>query len=410
MKVKLVITILSLLLFSMSILPAQNFISEVEGDMKIMGRLDISSFADSSSIYIGKNAGLFQVASLYPRNNIAVGVNAGRNNSGSSGMFFGYNSGEGNSGNENCFFGAFTGRLNEGYRNSFFGGHSGVSNTSGNVNSFFGYLSGNDNTTGSANSFFGWFSGRENETGERNTFIGPTSGGGNRSGSHNTFVGSNSGYNNWYGDGNTFIGNNAGPPYGLDSVNRSIALGNYARVLCDNCAVLGGKGSFAVNVGIGVSSPNSILHLRQRKIGPGSGIQITLDNASTWNTYVNNSKKFNFAVDSMRVGYIDNVTGDYIAVFDLRLKRDIEPISDVLSKVVKLEPTVYHYKRNLSSDPKTLGLIAQDVQALFPEIVSESEETLAISYSKLGVIAIKAIQEQQEHIKQLEQRIEQLEK
>ena len=40
-----------------------------------------------------------------------------------------------------------------------------------------------------------------------------------------------------------------------------------------------------------------------------------------------------------------------------------------------------------------MGFIAQEVQQLFPEIVSEEQGTLGLSYKDFGVLAIKAIQE-----------------
>ena len=51
-------------------------------------------------------------------------------------------------------------------------------------------------------------------------------------------------------------------------------------------------------------------------------------------------------------------------------------------------------------------MIAQEVQQQFPELVSASSDMLAVSYTKLGVIAIKAIQEQQILIDSQNDRIE----
>lgn len=54
------------------------------------------------------------------------------------------------------------------------------------------------------------------------------------------------------------------------------------------------------------------------------------------------------------------------------------------------------------------------MQLYFPEIVSGNEnnnnENLTIAYSKTGVLAIKAIQEQQQIIEAQQQKIENLEK
>ena len=112
----------------------------------------------------------------------------------------------------------------------------------------------------------------------------------------------------------------------------------------------------------------------------------------------------------MRVGCIDNETGEYMEVSDIKHKRDIQPIPTVLESLLELRPYTYQYKRNKTNDTRIMGLIAQDVQQYFPELVSESEETLAVAYSKMGVIAIKAIQEQQKIIEDQARLLKSLEK
>ena len=61
-------------------------------------------------------------------------------------------------------------------------------------------------------------------------------------------------------------------------------------------------------------------------------------------------------------------------------------------------------------DEKIIGFLAQDVQVLFPELVKHREdEYLGLNYDDFGVIAIKAIQEQQKIIDELLERIKELE-
>jgi len=93
---------------------------------------------------------------------------------------------------------------------------------------------------------------------------------------------------------------------------------------------------------------------------------------------------------------------------DRNLKTDIEAISSgVLAKLMKLEPTSYRYIAEKSDARRSLGFMAQDVQLLFPELVGKTKtrdgdkEYLNINYGGFGVLAIKAIQEQQSQIEQL---------
>jgi hypothetical protein len=102
-----------------------------------------------------------------------------------------------------------------------------------------------------------------------------------------------------------------------------------------------------------------------------------------------------------------SIKGALIEQSDRRLKKNIEYFgSGVLAKLTALRPVKYNWKRDEDNAPKDLGLIAQDVQKLFPEVVSTStvsngelEDTLGISYNRLGVLAVSAIKELHEETK-----------
>ncbi len=105
---------------------------------------------------------------------------------------------------------------------------------------------------------------------------------------------------------------------------------------------------------------------------------------------------------------------------DIRLKKDINPLSnDLRDKFMQLNPVTYHWK-DTSKDPKLqYGLIAQETEKIFPEMVStatDEMQTKSINYQDLHAISIKVIQEQQKQIelllknqKQMEKRIKILE-
>ena len=93
---------------------------------------------------------------------------------------------------------------------------------------------------------------------------------------------------------------------------------------------------------------------------------------------------------------------------DRRLKTDIEAISTgVLAKLMQLKPYSYRYKAEAADAQHSLGFLAQDVQAIFPELVGQSNDKagkkgyLSINYGGFGVLAVKAIQEQQTEIEGL---------
>jgi len=107
-----------------------------------------------------------------------------------------------------------------------------------------------------------------------------------------------------------------------------------------------------------------------------------------------------------------HVDGDVIAfsttVSDERLKHDIEPITDALSKVGQLNGVTFTYNKD---DKKSAGLIAQDVEKVLPSAVSEKELPLKHDDG----IAYKTVQYDQtigllvEAIKELTAKVEKLE-
>jgi len=108
---------------------------------------------------------------------------------------------------------------------------------------------------------------------------------------------------------------------------------------------------------------------------------------------------------------------------DSRLKKDIKDLpSNVLDKMMQLRPVSYHYKAENESAASSLGFLAQDVKAVFPELVGENATRdgkgsyLSLNYAGFGVLAVKAVQEQQSEIeklqrekKNLQQQVESLE-
>lgn len=113
-------------------------------------------------------------------------------------------------------------------------------------------------------------------------------------------------------------------------------------------------------------------------------------------------------------GRFDATSGNYSATSDARLKTNIRDIGKVLPFLNQLSAKKYAYRSQTNKDYH--GFLAQDVQKIFPEIVSEVESreedqttTLLVDYSQLTVLAIAAIKEQQSIIEEQAQKIESLE-
>ncbi len=185
----------------------------------------------------------------------------------------------------------------------------------------------------------------------------------------------------------------------------------------DGTNATGGAASMSIvgnTLGIGLNSPLSDLHIKQTG---GSGTSqgtggINLENAGYhWRIYNSNRYvRFNYSTDGVTYtpkAYVGDADGSWNQLSDERLKRDFESIENVLAKVLALKPLKYHYNDNKETAKKSMGFVAQEVEKLFPEIVSQEDgqTLLGIDYSKFAVVSIKAIQEQQTQLEALKKQV-----
>jgi hypothetical protein len=104
-------------------------------------------------------------------------------------------------------------------------------------------------------------------------------------------------------------------------------------------------------------------------------------------------------------------TGDITAYYtsDRRHKNNIQTISNAVLKVKQLNGVTWEWNDDVNevtkSTPKT-GLIAQEVQSVLPQVVTERNDGfLALDYSKMVGLLVEAIKEQQIQIDQLKAQI-----
>ncbi len=168
------------------------------------------------------------------------------------------------------------------------------------------------------------------------------------------------------------------------------------------------------NVGVGTYATdiNNVTEGRVQITGFSNGDQLSLRHPASinlkWGLYVSSiDSSLNFYSNGSLRANIDRVTGVYSALSDHNLKKNIAPLQPVLANINKLTPYIYNYTDNKDGDRKTIGFMAQDVEPYFPDLVFHKTERetgkpfLMMSYQSFGVIAIKAIQEQQQQIEQI---------
>ena len=100
------------------------------------------------------------------------------------------------------------------------------------------------------------------------------------------------------------------------------------------------------------------------------------------------------------------VSGDVTISSDARLKSNIVSLGSTLSKLLLIDGK--SYIMNKSGEEK-IGILAQEVQEVFPELVSKDDnEMLSVNYQGLVPVLINAIKEQENKISRLEKLVEQL--
>ena len=96
--------------------------------------------------------------------------------------------------------------------------------------------------------------------------------------------------------------------------------------------------------------------------------------------------------------------GVWISASDKAHKREIKELEKYgLETIMALHPSEYKMR---DSGTEQIGLIAQDVQEVIPEVVSGEEGQLGLAYGQLTAVLIKAVQEQQKEIEALRAALE----
>ena len=115
-------------------------------------------------------------------------------------------------------------------------------------------------------------------------------------------------------------------------------------------------------------------------------------------------------------------TGDLISVSDQKLKTNIKKLRTSMATIMSLQPSTYNFKESYQksmqiSDKPQFGFMAHELQTVLPELVSENKypcfnkedeviSYLGINYIGLIPILTAGIQEQEKHIKTLEEKID----
>ena len=93
------------------------------------------------------------------------------------------------------------------------------------------------------------------------------------------------------------------------------------------------------------------------------------------------------------------------AASDFTLKENIKPIENPLRKVLDLQGVNFQYKKE-NDRKKYIGLIAQEVMKIVPEVVFEHDDVFGINYKLLVPLLVEAVKERQKEIENLKERLD----
>jgi len=100
---------------------------------------------------------------------------------------------------------------------------------------------------------------------------------------------------------------------------------------------------------------------------------------------------------------------DKLPSSDRNLKTNITQIKNSLSKILQLNGVEFDFIESANSGylgVHQIGLIAQDVKEIIPEVVGENDDgNLGVSYQHLVALLVEAVKEQQEQINELKRKI-----
>ena len=133
---------------------------------------------------------------------------------------------------------------------------------------------------------------------------------------------------------------------------------------------------------------------------------------------IGNGADFDNRSDALVVKFNGDATlaGNLNINSDARLKANITSLGGTLAKLLKIDGKSYTMKKDQSEKQK-IGLLAQDIQKVFPELVLESQGIKSVNYQGLVPVIINALKEQDRKMKEQdrkmreqEERLERLER
>ena len=184
------------------------------------------------------------------------------------------------------------------------------------------------------------------------------------------------------------------------------------------------------NTGIGTNSPKTKLQITDgsdASLSPNSGYLVLGDVTGT-NMVIDNNEIIARNNGANATLTLQNTGGDlqtggnafkpgggsWSAASDARLKENIQPYKQGLQQILKINPVTFHYNQlsGLNTKPEYVGVLAQELKSIAPNMVGtftkDSTEYYQVDNSAMTYMLINAVKEQQQQIKTLQTKIDEL--
>jgi hypothetical protein len=270
-------------------------------------------------------------------------------------------------------------------------------------------LQNNDTVQGTMNTAMGAYALSTNNAGKNNTAVGASALSTNSVGNNNTAIGFSALFQNAIGIANTALGSNAmlnnlggdrNTAVGFSALNgnmngfNNVAVG--ANALENNAT---GNSNIALGYGAGsaITSGNSNIDIGNSGAGNESGvIRIGSSQGSTYIAGIANSTLSGTPVVITSNGQL-GIPGS-----SARFKTDIEDINNSSDALLALRPVKFYYRASDGQAAGALqyGLIAEDVEKIYPELVLHDAEQkpFAVAYQELPALLLNELQKQRRTI------------
>jgi hypothetical protein len=194
-------------------------------------------------------------------------------------------------------------------------------------------------------------------------------------------------------------------PAGASSLSTGTCTGTWSFTAATYAAFMYGNGSTASSTSVGLqiysTGGNGAIMAFHRGGYYAINMGVDSDNVLRIGGWSASSNRFQ--MDSS-----GNLTmaGNVTAYSDIRIKTDILVIENALEKVSKIRGVTFIRTDEGSSDARQSGVIAQEVELVLPEVVSEDASGIKnVAYGNMAGLFIEAIKELKAEIEELKSRI-----